>query len=152
MPVTFLAIAMSMLMATFLVPIEGGESIVQVKSASESPSSTVSHREAITPTSTTNQVLDRALIPVCSCESTGSPHKDPMLYHYEDDGVTLLIGRVNSSDRGMCQINLGYHLKASEKMGLDILHDVDDYIFYSNWLYETQGLKPWKSSQHCWGV
>lgn len=149
MPVTFLALVSSVLLATFLMPIDASDGVVvQIKSAGDAP---VSHQEAA-PTSTKNHVLDKALIPVCGCESAGSPLADPMLYHYEADGVTLLIGRVNSSDRGMCQINLRYHLGTSEKMGLDILNEMDDYIFYSNWLYETQGLKPWKSSQHCWGV
>lgn len=96
--------------------------------------------------------LVNALVPVCSCESSGSPYNDPMDFHYEKDGKTLLIGRITPLDRGMCQINLGYHLVATREMGLDILNSVADYITYSNWLYETQGLRPWKASQHCWGM
>jgi len=94
--------------------------------------------------------LRSALVPVCSCEATGNPNNEPVVYHYEEDGVTPLIGRYNSADRGMCQINMDAHSGTIEEMGLDILSDFDDYITYTNHLYDTQGLKPWVYSKHCW--
>ena len=95
-------------------------------------------------------VLRSELEPVCGCESVGDPTADATQYHYEDDGVTLLTGRINSSDKGMCQINMDAHSETIDEMGLDILSDEEDYITYTNWLYDTQGLTPWKYSQHCW--
>lgn len=132
--------------ATFVVPtVEAPNDTIDVtpvvEAAQESQEAT-----------TTTIKLNEALLPVCSCESSGSPKNDPMAYHYEADGVTPLIGRVNSRDRGMCQINLDAHLETTKQMDLDILGDINDYIYYSNWLYETQGLRPWRYSQHCWGV
>lgn len=97
------------------------------------------------------QKLREELMVVCSCESTGVTYNDPNEYHFEGDGVTPIYG-INKSDRGMCQINMVAHKKASESMGLDILKNLDDYIIYSNWLYETEGLTPWRYSEHCWGV
>ena len=101
---------------------------------------------------TATEALHVALFPVCSCESSGSPKNDPLAFHYESDGVTPLIGRVNPKDRGMCQINLDAHLETTKQMGLDILENINDYIHYSNFLYQTQGLRPWRYSQHCWDV
>lgn len=95
--------------------------------------------------------LNPDLVPVCSCESIGTPNLDPFDYHYEDDGVTPLIGKINPLDRGMCQINMPAHEKTAVSMGLDILHNIDDYVYYSNWLYEQQGYTPWRYSSHCWG-
>ena len=94
--------------------------------------------------------LNPELLPVCSCEATGQPHRDPTLYHYEPDTTTPLIGRVNDQDRGMCQINMTAHGETTASLGLDILNNYGDYIAYSNHLYDTQGLRPWVYSKHCW--
>lgn len=103
-----------------------------------------------TPEPTQALVLRSALKPVCSCESIGNKYSDPYKYHYEDDGKTLLIGRVNPADRGMCQLNMDAHGSTIEAMGLDIFNDLHDYVTYANHLYDTQGLRPWRYSQHCW--
>lgn len=94
--------------------------------------------------------LRSELVRVCSCESTGNPNSDPTKYHYESDGVTLLTGRVNPADKGMCQINMDAHGSEIERLGLDIFKSEDDYIEYTNRLYDTQGLAPWRYSKHCW--
>ena len=61
----------------------------------------------------------------------------------------ILKGKVNTYDRGVMQINILYHGKAAEKMGLD-LHDIDDNVAYARALYEKEGSKPWMSSSPCW--
>lgn len=122
--------------------------------------------EAIEPKSTTQEVqeatpnrsaiqgmveLRKELAPICGCESAGSKLKKPV--HYEPDGKTLLIGRVNPADRGMCQINTeprNGHLKTAAGMGLDIMNRKEDYILFANWLYETRGSSPWNWSRSCW--
>lgn len=96
--------------------------------------------------------LRKELYPICSCESAGVPNINPIDYHYETDGKTPLIGKVNPLDRGMCQINIPSHKDTASNMGLDILHNIDDYIYYSNWLFEQQGYTPWRYSSHCWSV
>ncbi len=68
--------------------------------------------------------------------------------HYNSNG-NILKGEENSSDRGVMQINLFYHAKTAEKLGLDI-HDLDDNVKYARYLYEKQGAKPWLSSSACW--
>lgn len=94
--------------------------------------------------------LRSELVRVCSCESTGTPENDPTKYHFESDGVTPLIGRYNSADRGMCQINMTAHSADIERLGLDIINSEEDYITFTNWLYDRDGLRPWQYSKHCW--
>lgn len=91
-----------------------------------------------------------ALKPVCACESAGRKDREPV--HYEADGTTPLIGRIDSDDRGMCQLNLRYHGETAEARGLDVLGSTEDYIEYVNELFEEQGYAPWKASKHCWNT
>jgi hypothetical protein len=83
---------------------------------------------------------------ICACESgdgtIGSERQ------FNSDG-TVLQGRVDKDDTGMCQINLRYHGESAEKMGLDVRTEQGN-IKYANHLYETQGSKPWSASQKCW--
>lgn len=83
---------------------------------------------------------------ICSCESTGSPNNEPQ--HYLNGSV--IRGRINSSDVGMCQINEYYHDDAAISLGLD-LENKEDNLSYAEHLYETQGNQPWFWSEHCWG-
>jgi len=94
------------------------------------------------------ETLHPSLKKVCSCESTGRPDKEPQ--HYENDGVTVRYGRINPLDKGLCQINLFYHEETATKMGLDLLKE-EDNIKYANYLYEKEGLTPWRYSSSCWG-
>ena len=90
------------------------------------------------------------LVPVCACESVGDPNGTPT--HFEADGVTVKLGRVNPNDVGMCQINTeprNGHLEASKKMGLDVFTE-EGNIKYANHLFKTQGYTPWNWSKHCW--
>jgi len=52
-------------------------------------------------------------------------------------------------DIGKCQINTYWHLDRAEEMGLNLL-DPDDNMEYCLYLFEEEGVRPWKSSQVCW--
>jgi hypothetical protein len=80
------------------------------------------------------------LVSIAGCESR--------YRHLSRDG-NVLQGEQNSYDRGVMQINLLYHEKTAQKLGLD-LHDLDDNVAYARYLYEKEGAKPWMSSSACW--
>ena len=61
----------------------------------------------------------------------------------------VLRGKQNRYDRGVMQINVLYHAKTAEELGLDI-HNIDDNVAYARYLYEKEGAKPWMSSSTCW--
>lgn len=84
---------------------------------------------------------------ICSCESTGRPGNEPV--HYDKDG-SVLRGRVNQNDVGMCQINLTYHENTATSMGLDLFNP-DENFAYALQLYRDQGSQPWSWSRSCWG-
>ena len=52
-------------------------------------------------------------------------------------------------DIGRCQINTYWHLDRAEEMGLNLL-DPEDNMEYCLYLFEEEGVRPWKSSQVCW--
>jgi len=52
-------------------------------------------------------------------------------------------------DIGKCQINTYWHGERAESMGLD-LFDPDDNMEYCLYLFESEGVKPWRSSRVCW--
>lgn len=82
---------------------------------------------------------------ICTCESgmgTGRPQ------HYDRDG-SVLRGRVDSRDTGMCQINKGYHGEAATRLGYD-LETEDGNWGYAMYLFRQQGTQPWKASEYCW--
>lgn len=82
------------------------------------------------------------LVPICRCESG--------LNQFEADGITVLRGRVNPLDIGICQINLKYHGEAAERLQYD-LFTLEGNIRYANHLYTAQGATPWKWSAPCHG-
>lgn len=90
--------------------------------------------------------LRSELKPICACESVGNRHAEPQ--HFHPDG-RVIRGVINSDDVGMCQINLYYHEETAGKMGLDLFTE-EGNITYANWLYETQGSRPWNWSAGCW--
>lgn len=91
--------------------------------------------------------LNPALHVPCACESTGSAMGTPTQY---DPNGNVLHGRINHDDIGECQINNDYNGAQASAMGFDIYTE-DGNIQFANYLYETQGLRPWKWSEHCWG-
>lgn len=80
------------------------------------------------------------MIKIARCESRNR--------HFNKSGHVLR-GEKTPLDRGVMQINLYYHQKTAEKLGLD-LHDIDDNVAYARYLYEKSGAKPWMSSSACW--
>ena len=81
-----------------------------------------------------------ALVEVARCEST--------FRHANDEG-RVIRGRYNRYDIGVMQINELYHADAAKELGLDI-YDINGNMAYAKWLYEHQGLTPWRSSSKCW--
>lgn len=92
-------------------------------------------------------VLRKELVPICSCESKQGKKGKPT--HFEKDGKTVLRGKINPLDIGMCQINLRWHGEAAKKKGLDLFKE-EDNITYANHLYAKQGSQPWNWSKACW--
>ncbi|PCI29483.1 hypothetical protein COB55_02105 [Candidatus Wolfebacteria bacterium] len=77
---------------------------------------------------------------VAFCESS---------YRQHDKDGNVLRGKVDTRDVGVMQINERYHLDRAENLGLDI-HSIEDNMLYARYLYNDQGLAPWKSSAKCW--
>lgn len=83
---------------------------------------------------------------ICACESMGEPNAEPR--QYNADG-SVLVGVVNSDDKGSCQINAYYHQEQATSLGMDIYTE-EGNIAYAHWLYEKEGSQPWLWSKHCW--
>lgn len=111
---------------------------IEVPVAVSEPEKVVEAWEKLTP----------ALIPICSCESTGRPDLVPR--QFGDDGKPLL-GKVNPSDIGMCQINRYWHEAEAIKRGID-LATAEGNVEFANLLYAREGTVPWNwSKATCWG-
>lgn len=67
---------------------------------------------------------------------------------FNEDG-SVLRGRANSQDVGVMQINEKYHLAASQRLEYNI-YTLEGNMEYARHLYETQGVRPWIHSSHCW--
>ena len=80
------------------------------------------------------------LAEIAKCES--------QFRHLNSSG-DVLKGRKDRRDTGVMQINIFYHAKTADRLGLDI-HDLDDNVAYARYLYEKEGAKPWMSSSACW--
>lgn len=52
-------------------------------------------------------------------------------------------------DIGKCQINTYWHGDRAESMGLNLYNPADN-LEYCLYLFKTEGVKPWRSSQACW--
>lgn len=93
------------------------------------------------------ETLLPALKRICACESVGDPNAEPQ--HFESDGVTVLTGRLNNNDIGLCQISTTYWLDVAKELGYDIYTEQGN-IAMANYIYEYNGSQPWFWSQHCW--
>ena len=80
------------------------------------------------------------MVYVANCESTG-------LIHHENG--RLIRGRVDGLDEGVFQVRMPVHRAEMRRMGLNP-NNLDHYFGYVRHLYDTFGLRPWKSSQRCW--
>jgi len=92
--------------------------------------------------------LNPKLLSVCGCESTGDPSSPPR--QFNDDG-SVLRGKENPKDIGMCQINEYWNGEEAKKLGFDIYTE-EGNIKMANYLFETRGFKPWGASRSCWRV
>lgn len=83
---------------------------------------------------------------ICSCETTGSPNREPM--QFGADG-NVLHGRVHYPDTGACQINAVVWEAIAIDRGLDIYTKEGNYVM-ANFIYKTEGTTPWNTSAWCW--
>ncbi|MEK7642509.1 MAG: hypothetical protein AAB392_01805 [Patescibacteria group bacterium] len=81
------------------------------------------------------------MVEVAKCESR--------FRHYNSAG-SVLRGEINYLDRGVMQINEHYHSKDAEKLGFDLL-SIEGNTAYARYIFEKDGVRPWKSSSYCWG-
>lgn len=65
------------------------------------------------------------------------------------DAHGVLRGEYDRGDVGVMQINERYHDERAKKLGFDI-KTLDGNLAYAKWLYDKEGLAPWKSSGKCW--
>lgn len=93
--------------------------------------------------------LRPALLPVCSCESSYEGNKHSIPQQFEPASTTVRTGRINKSDKGMCQINVKIHAAAIKAMNINV-ETAEGNVAFANHLYDTQGLKPWNWSKSCW--
>jgi len=77
---------------------------------------------------------------VARCEST---------YRHLNLSGDVLRGNVNTADVGVMQINERYHGKQASDLGVDI-YTLEGNLAYAKYLYEKEGLRPWRSSAKCW--
>jgi hypothetical protein len=68
---------------------------------------------------------------------------------YGPDG-SIFRGKAVHEDVGIMQVNTHYHGEKAEELGYD-LYTLSGNLAYAKYLYEKQGVKPWKSSKPCWG-
>lgn len=66
-----------------------------------------------------------------------------------EDGE-ILRGEVDADDIGVMQINTRYHQETADELGIDI-YSLNGNLEYAKYLYEKQGVRPWKASMPCWG-
>lgn len=91
-------------------------------------------------------VLRSELKPICACESVGNPNEEPR--QFNADG-SVIRGRIDPDDTGMCQINKRYWLAKAQSLGYDIETEQGN-IQMANWIYDQSGTQPWKWSKPCW--
>ncbi len=96
--------------------------------------------EMIRTASIQNGIDPDLAIGIANCESHGR--------QFDKDGH-IVRGAVNPQDIGLFQINEEYHLKQSQKLGMDI-YTLQGNIDYAMHLIKTQGSKPWFWSKTCW--
>lgn len=122
-------------------PVEEEVVTEEVVKKEANPVYMIETREEVAQEGTSGVSLAPGLVPICHCESGST--------QFNKDG-TVLRGRVNPQDVGICQINLKYHSQAAEEQGID-LFTLEGNITYANRLYASQGAQPWSASASCHG-
>lgn len=82
---------------------------------------------------------DLELLKAAYCESS--------FEHTNPDG-SVKVGEVDPRDKGLMQINTGYHLADSKRLGFNIF-DEEGNRQYARFLKRHQGMRPWKPSLPC---
>ncbi len=67
---------------------------------------------------------------------------------YSSDG-SVLRGIENKGDIGLFQINEGYHLERSKRLGYDI-YTPEGNMAYARLIFNQLGPQPWSASSPCW--
>jgi phosphoglycerate dehydrogenase-like enzyme len=90
------------------------------------------------------EVFDDApiMVAILRCESG--------LKQYDSETGGPLMNQAGSSATGVAQIMASVHEKAARRLGFDI-RTAEGNIAYAEYLYMTEGTRPWKASKHCWG-
>ncbi|TSC58634.1 MAG: hypothetical protein Greene041679_81 [Parcubacteria group bacterium Greene0416_79] len=68
--------------------------------------------------------------------------------HLGNDG-RIIRGALSGTDVGVMQINEFYHGERAVRLGFD-LHTLEGNLAYAKWLYEKEGVLPWRPSERCW--
>lgn len=85
-----------------------------------------------------NRKLPEVFTRIARCESGNRQFKE---------NGDVLVSRTN--DVGRYQINLKAHGANAKKLGIDIYSEEGNET-YALYLYNRDGLKPWKNSARCW--
>ncbi len=80
------------------------------------------------------------LVEIARCEST---------FRHTNEKGAVVRGLSNEYDVGVMQINELYHGETALELGHDI-YTLEGNMAYAKWLYDREGLRPWKSSAKCW--
>lgn len=80
------------------------------------------------------------MVEIAKCESRFRQH---------NENGEVLRGTVNPLDRGVMQVNEYYHGTEAKKLGFNIL-TLEGNVAYARYIFERQGVRPWKSSAPCW--
>ncbi|HMP67164.1 MAG TPA: hypothetical protein PKA60_00235 [Candidatus Paceibacterota bacterium] len=80
------------------------------------------------------------MIEIARCESG---------FRHSDSTGSVLRGRVNPADVGVMQINEKYHADTAIRLGYNI-YSIEGNMAYAQYLYDTQGTRPWVHSSKCW--
>ncbi len=81
------------------------------------------------------------MIAIAECESTFT--------HWDPQTGEVLKNRQGSSATGVMQLMASYHAEPAARMGIDIT-ELEGNLEYADYLYESQGTKPWQASRTCW--
>lgn len=85
---------------------------------------------------------DTVMWNIAACESGAR--------QFEDDArTTPLLGRVDSADIGVFQINRRYHGKTAQSLGID-LRTLSGNMDFAEKLYRDDGVGHWSASEYCW--
>jgi hypothetical protein len=80
------------------------------------------------------------LVKVAQCESN---------FRHVDKNGEVLRGIANRYDVGIMQINERFHLDKANRLGIDI-YSLNGNLEYAKYLYEKEGVIPWRASSKCW--